>query len=212
LRSSGATTRLATSGTNDFDVIFAGLPRDGGRLFIFTREQLSPQDTDDARDLYSTRFVEPPPPPPPGDTTPPALSLSMSPRTFRFTGRKAIFATAARKQRRHKSGTTITLSASEAGRINLSFSHARKGRRGPDGRCHAATHRLRKRRRCTRYVQVPGGIALTVNAGVTKLRFFGRLDGPRRLKRGRYALFARAYDNAGNASPLRSVRFRAVRR
>ena len=209
VRSGGTLTRLFTPGTDDYDVVFSAFPLDGGRLFFLTREQLVPEDSDDSKDIYSSRFATPPPPPPPADTTPPSLALSMTPRTFRFTGRKALFVQAAR---RTPSGATITVTTSEAGRINLAFSHRRKGRRGRDGRCHVPTRKLRHRRRCTRFAQVPGGIALTVNAGTSKLRFFGRLDGPRRLKPGRYAVFARAYDNAGNASPLRHVLFRAVRR
>jgi hypothetical protein len=54
--------------------------------------------------------------------------------------------------------------------------------------------------------------AIPARAGKTLVRFYGHMGGKRKLGRGRYVLYARAYDSANQRSGLRSVRFIVTRR
>jgi hypothetical protein len=64
-----------------------------------------------------------------------------------------------------------------------------------------------KRRRCTRYLNVRGTIALDARAGLNRVRFQGRISQSRALKPGKYRLTAIATDGAGNSSKHKRASF-----
>ena len=204
----GAAATLISPGKDAFDADLIGANADLSRIFFRTREPLVAADRDEARDLYEARRrPAAPAPPPPGDTTPPDLGLRLSRATFRASS-KAPVASAAAKRRRKRTplGTTIELTLGEAGRVNLALERLDAGRVSK-GRCVKPTRRLRRAKRCTRIATPRGRLELDRPTGVTKVAFYGRLPGGTKPRAGRYRLNARAYDAAGNASPLRSVAF-----
>ena len=139
------------------------------------------------------------------DSTPPALSgLALAPTRFRaFTSGPSI-RTAARR------GAQVYYTLGEAATTGFAVRRARRGRR-VRGRCVAPRRKHRDRRRCVRYVRVPGGFAHPGSAGANTFAFSGRIAG-KRLKPGRYRLVGVASDAAGNASKPARAAFRITRR
>ena len=154
------------------------------------------------------------PPPPdmstvPPDTTGPGLSaLRVSNRRFRVA--RAATPVAAGRTRRAPAGTTFRYSSSEAASSMLQIGRAAAGRRS--GRaCVKPTRRLRRARKCTRYLRA-GVLARSALPGLNEVAFSGRI-GRKALKPGNYMLTVTANDLAGNMTPRGvSGKFKIVKR
>jgi len=96
---------------------------------------------------------------------------------------------------------------SEPGRVKLTISRALPGRRAR-GRCVKPRRALR--RRCTRWQRVTV-ISRRVQGGPGTIRFRGRGKRGRLLAPGRYRAQARASDEVGNRSRVRTLRLSAPR-
>lgn len=106
-------------------------------------------------------------------------------------------------------GTRFRFTLSEAARVAIRIRRARPGRRSSGARCVAPSARLRRAKRCTRYISV-GTLRRSAEKGENSLRFTGKL-GTRALRPGRYRAAIFATDAAGNRSPRRATGFRIVR-
>jgi hypothetical protein len=139
------------------------------------------------------------------DTTAPALSgLALTPTRFHpFTSGPSIRAAA-------KRGARVYYTLAEAATTGFAVRRARPGRR-VRGRCVAPKPRHRERKRCRRYVRVPGAFTHAGSPGANAFAFSGRIDG-KPLRPGRYRLVAVARDAAGNASKPVRAGFRVTRR
>jgi hypothetical protein len=143
-------------------------------------------------------------PQPPGDTVAPAFSaVSLTNRTF-AVGPKATAVSA-----RAKRGTTFRYTLTERATVKIAIQRAAAGRR-KGKKCVKPTRKLRRAKRCTRYVR-SGTLTRAAKAGANKVPFSGRI-GKRKLKPGRYRALLRATDAAGNRSLTKKLRFRIVRR
>jgi hypothetical protein len=118
--------------------------------------------------------------------------------------------TAAKPRKRAKRGTTFVYRLSENAPVSITVARRTLGRRV--GRsCRRATRRLRKRRRCVRYVRSGTIRVRRTRAGVNRTAFSGRF-GRRALRRARYRATLVATDASGSKTrPLR-LSFRVVRR
>jgi Tol biopolymer transport system component len=106
-------------------------------------------------------------------------------------------------------GTTISFRLSKAATVKLTFAAMSAGR--TVGRhCVAQRSSNRSRPRCTRLVSA-GQLSVNGRAGVTHVRFQGRLSRTRRLAVGSYVLTAGATDSAGTRSRARTASFTIVR-
>jgi hypothetical protein len=128
-----------------------------------------------------------------------------------FVGKPRLSSTRFRAARHGKAfisvsiGTRIFYRLSEAARILISVQRYR----APAPRCRRARS-SRHRTGCRKYVAVKGHFSKVSVAGVSSVRFRGRLRG-KRLKPGRYRFVIRARDRAGNVSKPRRPHFRIVR-
>lgn len=107
-------------------------------------------------------------------------------------------------------GSKLRFSLNEAAAVQIRIQRPKAGRRSK-GTCRKPTRKLRKAKRCTRWVKA--GTTLTrksVPAGNATIAFTGRI-GKKALKRGRYRAAITARDGAGNRSKVTSARFRIVR-
>jgi hypothetical protein len=118
-------------------------------------------------------------------------------------------AVSARAGRRHKRGTTIRFTLSEASTVKIAIQRAAAGRR-KGMRCVKPSRKLRKAKKCTRFVTA-GTLTRKGKAGANKVPFSGRI-GTKPLPPGRYRAMLRATDAAGNRSKPKTVKFRIVRR
>lgn len=204
LREEG-TTRLLSVGRAAYDAEYVAASTDGGNVFFRTREQLAASDIDGGRDLYTSRRLPGPAPAPGGsvaDTQPPELALRLTRTTFRSANRRA---TISARRKRTPLGTFLDVYANEGGQVNMTFSRLVPGRRSK-GRCVATRRRVSRSQRCTRHAGQPGKLEFKIAGGRNRIRFYGRV-GTRRFKAGRYAVFGRAYDAAGNRSRIASATF-----
>jgi hypothetical protein len=147
----------------------------------------------------------PTPGPTPGrDTVKPVVSaLAMSPIAFRAAPSGGSIAAAG-------FGTRVSYRLSEPARTTFTVKRPAPGRR-VGRRCVAPRRSNRRRRKCTRFVAVPGSFARDGVIGANRFRFTGRLRG-RKLRPGSYRLRATARDVAENVSRPASRSFRIVRR
>jgi hypothetical protein len=158
------------------------------------------------------RFLRPAEPPPPGggpgpgpDTAAPVVTdVALTRRVFRV-GRKPTATSA----RRHRAGTKLRFTLSEAATVRIRVQRARPGRR-LRGRCVAPKRSLRRHKRCTRFKGV-GTLTRSAVAGPVSVAFSGRI-GSRALRRGRHRFVVFAVDAAGNRSARKRIGFRIVRR
>jgi hypothetical protein len=147
-----------------------------------------------------------PGPCPPGgtrDTTPPVLSsYIVSPSSFvaANTGPSVVAAA--------KVGTTVVYKLSERAAVTFAVQQRKSGKK--KGKRCVAGRAKKKRRRCNRYVTVPGTFSQTGAAGLNSFKFMGRLKG-KALKPGNYRLVAVAADAAGNRSGPARKPFRIVK-
>jgi ribosomal protein L40E len=104
-------------------------------------------------------------------------------------------------------GTRIKWALTEFARVTISV----QKRRTLSRICRRRLARSsRHRTGCRKYVSVKGRYAKASAAGVSSVRFRGRLRG-KRLKPGRYRFVIRARDGAGNVSKPKRPTFRIVR-
>jgi hypothetical protein len=141
----------------------------------------------------------------PAETTVPLLTgFAIAPVKFRAAGTGPSAAAAA------KVGATTAFSLSEPATVSFRVERRAAGRRAGK-RCVKPTRRLRKRKRCARYVAVTGGFDRFGAAGPNSFKFSGRIA-DRKLRPGRYRLVATAADAAGNLSKAARAPFRIVGR
>lgn len=95
----------------------------------------------------------------------------------------------------------IVVTLSEAGKITAAVQKSKAGRRSR-GHCVAPTRKLRRAKRCTRYVTV-AHVSRAARAGTTTLHL-----SIKRLKRGSYRVTVKARDAAGNVSRVRTASLR----
>ena len=138
------------------------------------------------------------------DVTAPVLGKpSFAPRTFRVArGATPVSAKA-------KRGSRLKFTLSERSNVSIRIERATRGRRSR-GKCRKATAKLRKGKRCTRWVRVRTLTRKGLPAGKNSVKFTGRI-GKKALRRGRYRAVARATDAATNASKAARASFRIVR-
>jgi hypothetical protein len=105
-------------------------------------------------------------------------------------------------------GTTISFNLSRAAKATLAFSQARPGRK-VGRRCLAPSRRNAGRPRCTRYAPA-GSLSFAAHAGLSRVRFQGRLSRRRSLKPGRYRVVVSAIDASGSRSTPRNASFTAL--
>ena len=185
-----ATCQLTMSAASSVTAIFSTLPVDPGG-----------NNPGPGGGGGSGGVVQPPPPPP--DVLAPALTrLRLSVSAFRAARFGPSIASPV--------GTRVSFRLSEQARVTFRVRRKNIGRRVA-GRCRATTRLNRNRPRCVRWVRVRGSFAVTRRAGARSFVFRGRIGG-RRLRLGVYRLAGRARDDAGNASPVKRVSFRVVRR
>jgi len=144
--------------------------------------------------------------PPPFRSSPPSAfpptlrGLSLSPRAF----------TAATDSSRTKqrTGATVRYRLDRMASVSFSVERVLAGRQDRRS-CVAPSRRLRRQRRCTRYVSVRGGFTHLGRIGANHLRFTGRLAG-QRLTPGSYRVTARPTAGPVSGSKVR-VSFRVKR-
>jgi hypothetical protein len=105
-----------------------------------------------------------------------------------------------------KSSTKLLYRLNETAKVTIKVQKAKKGRR-VRGKCRKQTAANKQRKRCTRYVKLPGTIETTGGAGLNELTLRNRIGG-RKLGAGKYRLTLVARDNAGNVSATKRIGFR----
>ena len=143
-----------------------------------------------------------PPAAPTRDSVAPAISLlRLSPAMFRAARSGPALSALV--------GTRVSITLSEAAEVTFRVRRLLGGR-SVGGRCVRPNARNRRLPRCSRRVGLRGRLVRALPAGSSRLRYRGRLAG-RTLRRGRYELFARARDAAGNLSARRRTTFVILR-
>jgi Tol biopolymer transport system component len=152
----------------------------------------------------------PSPAPAPGgqgsDTTAPVVTrLAMTNR--RFAVAKGHTAATAKKA---KKGTAFRFTLSESATTRIVIARKSAGRR-KGKRCVKPTAKLRKARRCTRFITAATLRRSKTRQGANKVAYSGRIE-KRSLPPGSYRATLTATDPAGNRSVARSISFKVVRR
>jgi hypothetical protein len=106
-------------------------------------------------------------------------------------------------------GTRISFLLNEPARVTIGVQRFRKLSR-VCRRKVARRSRHRTGTRCRKWISVKGGLSTPSLAGLSSVRFRGRLRG-RTLKPGAYRFVIRARDGAGNVSAPKRPKFRIVR-
>jgi hypothetical protein len=132
-------------------------------------------------------------------------SLSMLRRRFAVGRTPTAKVAAVRKVKR---GTAFRFTLSAAATVTIRLERALPGRRSR-GKCLKPTARLRRARRCTRYVSAGTLSRRGLKAGRRSVAFSGRV-GRRALAAGRYRATLRAKDATGHVSRSRSLTFTVV--
>jgi hypothetical protein len=109
---------------------------------------------------------------------------------------------------RKKRGARVRFRLSEAASVSFSIRKRVRGRRNKTGRC---VSKRKRGRRCTKYVNLPGGFQRAGRTGANSFRYDCRLN-RKALRRGRYQLVAVPRDGAGNSGQRASAGFRLVPR
>ncbi len=172
----------------------------------FTGQTVSLQGGPQASTTRTVTVAKPPIPAVPAPTPTLALTrLTQSHSTWRAGSRLAGFARTTHK--RSPVGTTFSFTLSEPARVSLAFTQRVSGRK-INAKCVAQTTKNAKRTSCTRTV-TRGTLAFSCEAGVTKLRFQGRISSSRRLAPGRHTVTISAAAT-GRRSPAKSLSFTIV--
>ncbi len=140
-----------------------------------------------------------------GDTPAAISSLAVSPSRWRLGSRLPQISA-----KRAPIGTTISFRLSKAAKVKLTFTRTTTGRT-VGGRCVAPRPSNRSRRRCTRSFAA-GQLTVNRRAGVTRIRFQGRLSRSDKLTVGTYRLTVGATDSTGTPSRARTATFAIVTR
>lgn len=141
------------------------------------------------------------------DKTKPRLSgLSFSRHSFRAARSGASIAPDTKST--PKTGTRISFSLSETGKVRFTVERKTAGRK-LRGRC-VKPGKSPHGKRCTRWIAVKGSFSLPSSAGKNTFIFRGRVGG-KSLKPGAYRLNSRATDNARNTSAVKRAAFTVVR-
>jgi hypothetical protein len=138
---------------------------------------------------------------------PPVPTISavrVTPSRFRVA--KAATAITARRAPR---GTKIRFSLAVPATTTIAIQRPGAGRRS-GGRCVKPTHRLRRAKRCTRYVGEGRLTRANLAAGAATVKFSGRL-GRRALRRGRHRVVISAATAAGAKAKGKPAPFTIVR-
>lgn len=106
-------------------------------------------------------------------------------------------------------GATLSYKLSEAGTVSLQVQKPGKGKRVGKS-CVKPSRSNKKRKSCTRYVNVGKALKLPAKAGNRKTPFSGKV-GSRSLAPGSYRVSLTATDTFGNVSAARTVKFKIVR-
>ena len=180
-------TRYTTSGELTVLPGLSGGPRyiaagPGGTLWV-SEEQ-------GARIAEVTGLEAPAPAPAPPVVSPPVPALDKTAPTIKTL-----------KLSRKGTRLQIVVTLSEAGKITAAVQKAKPGRRSR-GHCVAPTRKLRRAKRCTRYVTV-ARVSRAARAGTTTLHL-----STKRLTRGSYRVTVKARDAAGNVSRVRTASLR----
>ncbi len=148
-------------------------------------------------------------PPGPSDTTPPGVSSFGVTNSPFAVGNSStpLFANSAAK--RHKKGTTIRYTLSEAATAKIVISQRRSGRR-KGIRCVAPRRSLRKKAKCTRFIR-KATLTRVSHQGVNRVAFSGRIRG-KALSPGSYSATITATDPAKNTSGPKTISFTIVKR
>jgi hypothetical protein len=155
--------------------------------------------------------AKPGPQTPPGgnpkDILAPALTGTGLTNSVFAVGSQPTAKVAARKR---KKGTTFRIRLNEPATVRIAIQQRAAGRRAK-GRCRKPSRKLRKAKRCTRFVKKGTLTRRNLPAGRTNVKFSGRI-GKKALKPGRYRALITATDAAGNRSKPKQLKFRVVRR
>jgi VCBS repeat-containing protein len=145
------------------------------------------------------------------DTERPVVtSARVTPKTFAVNPRGAAEPVVkAGGRRRTPRGTTFVYRLSESARVVFTIERRVAGRR-VGSRCQRPTARNRRRRACTRLVEI-GSFAAAGDAGTNRKTFSGRI-GRRSLAPGSYRATLVAIDAAGNQSRAKRLSLKVVRR
>ncbi|MEA2405842.1 MAG: hypothetical protein QOE08_2489 [Thermoleophilaceae bacterium] len=127
-------------------------------------------------------------------TAPNTTALGFSAKVFRgaASGPSAL----ARVAAKHKVGTRVSFTLTEAATVTFTVERKSAGRK-VGKLCVKPTKKNRTRKRCTRFVKVKGSFTRAGKAGKNSFKFRGRMGGTK-LKPGSYRLVAVAKDAAGN--------------
>jgi Tol biopolymer transport system component len=139
------------------------------------------------------------------DTPATISSLTVKPSRWRLGSRLPQISA-----KRAPIGTTISFRLSEPAKVKLTFARTTSGRK-VGGRCVVPRPSNRSRPRCTRLLAA-GQLSVNARAGVTRIRFQGRLSRTRGLAVGTYLLTVGATDAAGTRSRARTASFTIVTR
>jgi PKD domain len=135
---------------------------------------------------------------------PTVTGVRLTPSRFRVA--KAATAVTAKRARR---GTRIRFTLAAQAAVKIAFQRRTAGRRSK-GRCVKPTRRLRRAKRCKRYVGEGRLTRANVAAGPVSIRFSGRV-GRRALRRGRHRVVVRAATASGAKATGKPARFSIVR-
>ncbi len=155
-----------------------------------------------------------PVPTPPGptataDTSAPSISgLGLTRNPFVVGGARTPIS-AVTTSTKHRKGTTLKYSLSEAATVRIVIARRRAGRRS-GARCVAATRKLRRAKRCTRF-STNGTLTRASHQGANRVAFSGRISS-KALRAGRYRARMIATDAAMNSSAPKTITFTVVRR
>jgi hypothetical protein len=143
---------------------------------------------------------------PPSPKAPKLTGLAETHKIFAVAaGVTSLTGTTARK---HPKGTVFSFVLDQAATITVKIMVGKSGRFA-GGKCQAASRKLRKRPRCTRYVLLTT-LTRSGHAGTNSMPFTGRVPG-RKLSPGSYHALFTAANTAGSSTP-QSIGFKIVKR
>jgi hypothetical protein len=142
---------------------------------------------------------------PPDTTLPVFASASLTAKKFVVNRKGKAEMSVARSPK----GTTFRYTLSEAARVVVTIERESTGRT-VGRKCVKQTSKNRKRKKCKRYTKT-GRFAITSTAGANRHAFSGRI-GRKSLGVASYRASLVATDAAGNASKVKRLSFKVVRR
>jgi streptogramin lyase len=143
------------------------------------------------------------------DTAPPVISALKLTNTKFKVGTKKTALVAKAKKMPAKTGTTIKYTLSENATTSIAVLKGAAGRTS-GAFCVKPTAKLKKAKKCTRYVLVKTLTRLQL-AGANSVAFSGRIES-KKLKPGKYRFAITAKDAKGNMSPASTKSFTIVKK